>query len=119
MLNVSLRSFRIQSHCLDFKLKQVHLKVTQINNVSRNQLHFTANGCEHLNFGLMCKGKTLPGVVNKLFIFSSADPKQNILLNWRKNSTTVKSFGSFYDKDNLLISLTFFTIAFMIAVKVR
>jgi hypothetical protein len=54
---------------LDFS---VLVKVTQINYVSRNQLHSTANGCQHLNFGLMCKGKTLPGVVNNLFIFSSA-----------------------------------------------
>ena len=36
------------------------LKVTQINYVSRNQLHNTANGCQILNFGLeKCKGKTL------------------------------------------------------------
>ena len=62
------------------------IKVTQINYVSRNHLHSTANGCQHLNFGLMCKGKTLLGVVNKLFIFSSADLKQNLLLNWHKNS---------------------------------
>jgi hypothetical protein len=41
------------------------LKVAQINYVSRNQLHCTAN----LNFGLMYKkGKTLLGFVNKLFI---------------------------------------------------
>ena len=38
---------------------RVFLKVTQINYVSRNQLHSTAN----LNFG-----KTLLGFVNKLFI---------------------------------------------------
>jgi hypothetical protein len=42
---------------------------------------------------MFCKGKTLPGVVNKLFIINSADPKQNMiaknqvaLLNGRKKS---------------------------------
>jgi hypothetical protein len=39
--------------------------VAQINYISRNQLHCTAN----LNFGLMCKrDKTLLGFVDKLFI---------------------------------------------------
>jgi hypothetical protein len=27
----------------------------------------------------LCKGKTLLGVVNKLFVFSTADPKQNMI----------------------------------------
>ena len=42
------------------------VKMTQINFVSRNQLHNTANRCQHLNFGFelawlgaKCKGKTL------------------------------------------------------------
>ena len=48
----------------------------------RNQLHSTANGYKHLNFVLMCKGKTLLEAVNKLFAFSSADPKQNINAEW-------------------------------------
>ena len=39
------------------------VKVAQINYVSRNQLHCTAN----VNFGLMCKN-TLLDFVNKLFI---------------------------------------------------
>jgi hypothetical protein len=29
--------------------------------------------------GLRCKGKTLLGDVNKLFVFSSADPKQTMI----------------------------------------
>ena len=58
------------------------LKVTQINYVSRDQLHNTANGCQHLTFGLMYKGKTLLEAINKLFVFSSADPKQNINAEW-------------------------------------
>ena len=33
------------------------LKVTQINYVSRNQLHNTSNGCQILNFGLSWLGK--------------------------------------------------------------
>ena len=38
--------------------------MTQINFVSRNHLHNTANSCQHLNFGVSwlgakCKGKTL------------------------------------------------------------
>ena len=45
------------------KLKR-DIKVAQIDYVSRNQLHCTAN----LNFGLMCKkDKTLLGFFNKLF----------------------------------------------------
>ena len=32
------------------------LKMTQINFVSRNQLHNTANSCQHLNFGLSWPG---------------------------------------------------------------
>ena len=31
---------------------QLVVKVTQINFVSRNQLHNPANSCQHLNFGL-------------------------------------------------------------------
>jgi hypothetical protein len=38
--------------------------VAQINYVSRNQLHCTAN----LNFGLMCKKAKIAGLFNKLFI---------------------------------------------------
>ena len=41
--------------CLEKRHLKIYVKVTQINYVSRNQLHSTAN----LNFGLMCKkGKT-------------------------------------------------------------
>ena len=32
------------------------VKMTQINFVSRNQLHNTANSCQHLNFGLSWPG---------------------------------------------------------------
>ena len=32
------------------------IKMTQINFVSRNQLHNTANSCQHLNFGLSWPG---------------------------------------------------------------
>ena len=32
------------------------IKMTQINFVSRNQLHNTANSCQHLNFGLSWLG---------------------------------------------------------------
>jgi hypothetical protein len=48
-------------------LKTYEVKMTQINFISRNQLHNTANSFQHLNFGLSwpgylgakCKGKTL------------------------------------------------------------
>ena len=33
-----------------------YVKMTQINFVSRNQLHNTANSCQHLNFGLSWPG---------------------------------------------------------------
>ena len=38
-------------------LQLFSLKVTQINYVSRNQLHNTANGCQILNFGLSWPGQ--------------------------------------------------------------
>ena len=40
---------------------KIEIKMTQINYVSKNQRHSTENGCQHLNFGFMCKGKTLQG----------------------------------------------------------
>ena len=55
-------------------LTSFELKVTQINYVSRNQLHNTANDCQILSFccqDLNLKGKTLLVDVNKLFVFSS------------------------------------------------
>ena len=35
----------------------------------------------------MCKGKTLLEAVNKPFVFSSADPKQNINAEWAKKKS--------------------------------
>ena len=37
-------------------LEPTGIKVTQINFVSRNQLHNTGNSCQHLNFGLSWSG---------------------------------------------------------------
>ena len=46
----SAEVFPVQTNLL------IILKVTQINYVSRNQLHNTANGCQILNFGLSWPG---------------------------------------------------------------
>jgi hypothetical protein len=43
-------------HCRIENLKTNYLRVTQINYVSKNQLHNTANGCQILNFGLSWLG---------------------------------------------------------------
>ena len=66
------------------------IKTTQINYVSRNQLHHT----ENLNFGLMCKkAKHCRALsTNFYFLFSwlSFLIMFCFLLNWRKNSNYFK-----------------------------
>ena len=66
------------------------VKVVQINYVSRNQLHCTAN----LNFGLMCKKAKYCWDLstNFLFLFSWSFFLIMVcfLLNWRKNSNHFK-----------------------------
>ena len=47
---------KIVAYSSNVMRKEKLLKVTQINYVSRNQLHNTANGCQILSFGLSWPG---------------------------------------------------------------
>ena len=65
---------------MKMSMKNTLIKVTQINKISKNQLHNAANGCQIFN---LCgkhwnlKPKTLLVAINKLFVFSA-------ILSWSK-----------------------------------
>ena len=63
-----LHRFHQQSH--------LSVKMTQINFISRKQLHNTANSCQHLNFGLIDLVEWCHGV----FLTISRDMFKNTLL---------------------------------------
>ena len=80
-----------------------YVKVTQTNQVSRNQLHNTANGCQTFEF----ERQNIAGWCNvSLWVQYKTEPKQNMfffsflsaLLNWCKNSNFFKLKYGFFKK---------------------